>query len=200
MTREIQEIATPHDGDIYYPIQAHTQVPLPPSTPGTGSTDGPAAVLNVEGIDPDPPLMIPGPAGAAGAPGGGGGSATTVETDIGSTPKAQGKFTITDAGIAPTSKVLCWQAPGPYTGKGTRADEAEMQPVSVIAVEPGSGSAVVKWQTPPMIILRPRAQHGSQPVTAVIPGLKDPDAIAGGSALRIGRVKGNVRFSYLVFA
>ncbi len=90
----------------------------------------------------------------AAAGGGSGASATTVEIDLGSA-KFSGKFTITDAAITSSSKVLCWQAPGPYTGKGTLADEAEMQPVQVISVEPGSGSAVVKWQTPPTIVVAP---------------------------------------------
>lgn len=144
------------------------------------------------------PPGAPGPAGAAG--GGGGGSATTVEVDLGSTAKFTGKFTITDAAISATSKVMCWQAPGPYTGKGSRADEAEMQPVQVIAVEPASGSAVVKWQTPPMIVMRPRALAGGEPASAIVPGLKDPQALALGHAQRLGKVRGNVKFSYTVFA
>jgi hypothetical protein len=135
----------------------------------------------------------------AAPPGGAGSAATTVEVDLGSTLRFAGKFTITDAGISGTSKVLCWQAPGPYTGKGTRADEAEMQPVQVIAVEPGSGTAVVKWQTPP--------------ITAVVPiDSRSPQLGAGTLAnsgtnrdlrfvpFRRGRVRGNVKFSYMVLA
>lgn len=101
-------------------------------------------------------------------------AATTVEINVALTPTWTGKFTITDGAITASSKVLCWQAPGPYTGKGTRADEAELQPVSVIAVEPETGTAVVKWQTPPMIM-------------------------RGGSiATYLSKVRGNVKFSYLV--
>jgi hypothetical protein len=163
---------------------------------------GPALYFLAEdGVDGD--RGPPGATGAQGpAGGGGGGSATTVEVNLGAAPNAYwtGKFTITDAGILATSKVLCWQAPGPYTGKGTRADEAEAAPVSVIAVEPASGSAVVKWQTPPMVILQPMAETGGQPASAIVPGLKDPQAIANGPAKRIGRVRGNVKFSYTVFA
>lgn len=131
------------------------------------------------------------------AGGGGGGSATTVEVDLGSTPKWTGKFTITDAGISGTSKVLCWQAPGPYTGKGTRADEAELQPVSVISVEPGSGSAVVKWQTPPMVALDPFP-------SIVLPAgnlpPRDPQSIIRIRPKRLGKVRGNVKFSYTVLS
>jgi hypothetical protein len=132
--------------------------------------------------------------------GGGGSSATTVEVDLGSPAKWTGKFTITDAAISASSKVLCWQAPGPYTGKGTRADEAELQPVSVLSVEPGTGSAVVKWQTPPMIVLQHRASAGGQPASAIVPGLKDANSVAGGPVRRVGMVRGNVKFSYMVLA
>lgn len=124
-------------------------------------------------------------------------SATTVEADLGSTPVFRGKFTITDAAISATSKVLCWQAPGPYTGKGTRADEAEMQPVQVIAVEPASGSAVVKWQTPPLLsdgILS--TIGGNAGISATVNINRDPQRMGK----RGGRVRGNVKFSYAVFA
>jgi hypothetical protein len=125
-------------------------------------------------------------------------AATTVEVNIGSTPKWTGKFTITDAAIAPTSKVLCWQAPGPYTGKGARADEAEMQPVQVIAVEPGTGTAVVKWQTPmdaALVELPKTTSLGAG--TAANSGTLRQDTT---TMRRRGKVRGNVKFSYSVFA
>ena len=84
---------------------------------------------------------------------GGGATATTVEVDLGIKPVWQGRFVITDAAITAASKVQCWQAPGPYTGKGTRADEAEMSPVQVTMVVPGAGIATVSWQTPPIITM-----------------------------------------------
>ena len=122
-----------------------------------------------------------------------GGSATTVEVDLGSTAVFRGKFTITDTAISASSKVLCWQAPGPYTGKGTRADEAEMQPVEVVAVEPGSGTAVVKWQTPPMVARVEVVPSGRRDVASV-----DEMAQRRELARRIGRVRKNVKFSYMV--
>jgi hypothetical protein len=126
-------------------------------------------------------------------------SGTTVEVDLGSTPKFQGKFTITDAGISGTSKVLCWQAPGPYTGKGTRADEACMQPVNVVMVNPGSGSAEVCWETPPMLTVSPLLTNAS-PLgggTAANSGTnRGPQFFAK----RLGNVRGNVKFSYTIFA
>ena len=127
---------------------------------------------------------------------------TAAKVSLCSTAKFTGKFTITDAAIGPTSKVLCWQSPGPYTGKGTRADEAEMQPVQVIAVEPGTGSAVVKWQTPPMVVLKPDLQQGRirNTVGATFDRLDNQRWPATATPTRIGRVRGNVKFSYTVFS
>lgn len=127
-------------------------------------------------------------------PGGAGASATTVEIDLGATARCEGRFTITDAAIEATSKVICWQAPGPYTGKGMRADEAAMQQIAVVAVNPAAGSATVYWQTPPMVTREPA------PTTGFVNGMKDPHAAAGGSVRRLGKVRGNVKFSYVVFS
>lgn len=153
--------------------------------------------------------------------GGGGGTATTVEVDLGSTPVWQGKFTITDAAITGTSKVLCWQAPGPYTGKGTRADEAEMDPLEIIAVEPASGSAVAKWRHAqgyrPVVFGKGGAGTGNDNVAArqdlifltqtasagpnVYPAVPTTDWQRTQRHLQVmGRVKGNVKFSYTVFS
>lgn len=166
---------------------------------GAAGAEGPQGPQGIQGIQGS--QGVQGEQGPQGPPGGGGGgSATTVEVDIGATPKFTGKFTITDAGISATSKVLCWQAPGPYTGKGTRADEAEMQPVQVIAVEPATGSAVVKWQTPPMTAnVRETQRTRLNAAGATFDRLSNqrwPDVF---SLMRIGRVRGNVKFSYTVF-
>lgn len=58
---------------------------------------------------------------------------TTVEKDLGSVPHRSGTFTITGAGLVAGKPVLIQQAVGPYTGKGTRADEAEMDRLSLSA-------------------------------------------------------------------
>lgn len=137
-----------------------------------------------------------GPFGTGG--GGGGASATTVEVDLGAVAAFMGRFTITDAAITATSKVLCWQAPGPYTGKGTLADEASMQPVSVIAVNPATGSAVVEWQTPPGFTQRVVLPSGRRylAVAARDGQMMFPSLIPR----RVGRVRGNVKFSYMVLS
>lgn len=144
-----------------------------------------------------------GPAGPTG-PAGSVGSATTIEVAMG-TLKTTGKFTITDAAIGPTSHVLVWQAPGPYTGKGTRADEAELAPVQILATEPATGSAVVKWRALGHVAVRPQAydrSHGGRPqiVGAVV---TQNAAISDNinsrlQAVAIGKVGGNVKFSYVV--
>lgn len=61
-----------------------------------------------------------------GGSGGGGGSITftTVEKNLGNVPRYQGEFTITGSGFTVGRPVLISQASGPYTGKGTLADEA----------------------------------------------------------------------------
>lgn len=167
-----------------------------PGAAGAAGAAGVAGAAGPPGADGAPgedgERGPPGPTGASGV--GGGGSATTVETNI-STAKFTGKFTITDATISGTSKVLCWQAPGPYTGKGARADEAEMQPVSVIAVEPSAGSAIVKWQTPPMVV-----EVGGMASGRANTSTANPHLGASTTAYRRGKVRGNVKFSYMVLA
>ena len=75
--------------------------------------------------------------------------ATEVEVSLGSAPGARhsGRFTITDAAITATRKLQVWQAAGPYTNKGTRADEAEMDFVVCVA-KAAAGSATVYWHSP----------------------------------------------------
>lgn len=64
--------------------------------------------------------------------GGGGGSPviTTVEVSLGSVPRRAGRFTISGIGLTVDKPVMIQQANGPYTSKGTRADEAEMDQVT----------------------------------------------------------------------
>jgi Collagen triple helix repeat (20 copies) len=115
--------------------------------PGSAGAAGAPGAPGMPGADGEEGefWLVPGPAGAAGAAGAGG-TATTVEKDLGATPTFQGNFTITDGAILSTDKVLVQQAPGPYTGKGTLADEATMDQLVCVAV-PAAGSAKVYWRT-----------------------------------------------------
>jgi hypothetical protein len=113
---------------------------------------------------------IPGPQGIQGPTGPAAiFTSTTVEVNVGAIPRSSGHFTVIDALILATHKVRMLQAPGPYTGKGTRADEAEMDRVTCTA-EAHNGSFTGYWQT----------------------------SMALSGRRRIGRVRGNIKFDYIV--
>lgn len=114
--------------------------------------------------------------------GGGGFSVTQIERDLGSTAAWRGVFTITDASISAASRLSVWQAPGPYTGKGTRADECEMDWIQCHAV-PASGTATVHWRA---------VQSFS--------GDSGHMQTRSGRAGVIGRVRGNIKFYYAIGA
>lgn len=69
----------------------------------------------------------------------------TAELNLGSAPRLSGKATLTDALISGTSKLLIGLAGGPYTGKGTRGDEAEHTGAITFGAVPAVGSATVYW-------------------------------------------------------
>lgn len=72
---------------------------------------------------------------------------TTVEKDLGATARRSGTFTITGAGLVAGKPVLIQQAVGPYTGKGTRADEAEMDQVLVTAAVVDATTIRAYWKS-----------------------------------------------------
>ena len=80
--------------------------------------------------------------------GGGGPSLTAVEINLGSKPLRNGKLTITSAGLTVGKPVSVGQAVGPYTGKGTRADEAEMDQVRVAASVTSTTQITGYWASP----------------------------------------------------
>lgn len=81
------------------------------------------------------PLMVPGLKGKDGAAGGGGFAMLTAEVNLRAAPACArgGKFTIAGAGMVVGKPVYIQQAAGPYTNKGTRADEAEMDSIDCTA-------------------------------------------------------------------
>ena len=182
-----------------------TGAPGPPGLDGADGTDGavgpqgntgatgPAGADGLASTVAGPPGIdgLDGDVGPQGPPGKGA-SFLTFETTIGA-PASQGKFFFIDSNVQRSNTVMMWQAPGPYTGKGTRADEASFAPVTVIAVETltdggfvywkaAETHAVEDWNTPP---LNPSA---TVPYPAFVRPLK-----------RVGKVGGNIRFNYLVF-
>ena len=108
---------------------------------GATGTQGPQGVKGDTGdTGPQGPAGPTGPQGPAGTNGtngtnGADGLATliTIEKNLGSVARKSGRFTITGSGLITGKPVLVTQASGPYTGKGTRADEAEADTVNVKA-------------------------------------------------------------------
>jgi hypothetical protein len=74
---------------------------------------------------------------------------TVVEKDLGAAPLYSGSFTITGAGLTIGKPVLIQQAAGPYTGKGDRADEAEMDLVAVTAYVLDATTIQAYWTAQP---------------------------------------------------
>jgi len=72
---------------------------------------------------------------------------TEVEKSIGSVPKLAGKFTIAGSGLTVGKPVIISQAVGPYTGKGTRADEAEMDGLIVKAAVTAVDTITAYWNS-----------------------------------------------------
>ena len=76
---------------------------------------------------------------------------TTVEIDLGAVPRRSGSFTIAGAGMTPGKPVMIQQAAGPYTGKGTLADEAEMDLLQVTA-SVTSATVITAYFTSPLLV------------------------------------------------
>lgn len=72
---------------------------------------------------------------------------TTVEKDLGSVPKMAGKFTIAGAGLTIGKPVSIMKAVGPYTNKGTRADEAEMDAIIATGVVTSATEITAYWNS-----------------------------------------------------
>lgn len=75
---------------------------------------------------------------------------TTVEKDLGTLPLYSGTFDITGlSGLTPNAPVLVVQAAGPYTSKGDRQDEAEMDIVNATGYVVDATTIRVYWTCPP---------------------------------------------------
>lgn len=118
----------------------------PPGTAGIIGRDGLPGPPGFDGEEPDYPLIIPGPIGATG-PSGIVDGAKSVSRNLGNKPQWRDTFNIADSSILATSIVHVWQAPGPYFGKGTRADEAEMDHIHCTTEVVSAGVAKVYWRS-----------------------------------------------------
>jgi hypothetical protein len=71
---------------------------------------------------------------------------TEVEVNLGSLAKFSGSFSITGTGLEIGRVVHIRQSAAPYTGKGTRADESEMDYVNVTAKVINSTTIQCFWK------------------------------------------------------
>jgi hypothetical protein len=77
-------------------------------------------------------------------------SMSTVELNVGAVPitRRSGHLQITGlAGLVAGRPVLVRQAAGPYTGKGTRADEADMDTLSVVGKVLNATTIDIYWRS-----------------------------------------------------
>lgn len=84
------------------------------------------------------------------APGSGGTPTfTTAEVSLGAAPVARrsGHFTVAGVGLTADKPVVIKQAVGPYTGKGTRFDESEMDSVAACGKVRNATTIDVYWET-----------------------------------------------------
>jgi hypothetical protein len=82
----------------------------------------------------------------AGGGGGGNPALTTIEVDLGIKPRKSGRFTFAVSGQTVGKPLSIFQAVAPYTGKGTRADEAEMDTVVCSGYVKDASTVEVFWQ------------------------------------------------------
>jgi hypothetical protein len=73
---------------------------------------------------------------------------TQTEVSLSTTPKRSGNFTITNAGITNLSRMLITLAGEAPTGKGTKADELEMDSITLMPERCTAGSCLVRWSSP----------------------------------------------------
>ena len=81
------------------------------------------------------------PTVAAGPP-----TLTVYEANLGAIPRRAARFSIATSGQTTGKPVFVSKAAGPYTGKGTRADEAEMDEVTATGYVVSATQIDVFWQ------------------------------------------------------
>ena len=110
---------------------------------GITGIQGTQGLLGIQGFTGAGTQGIQGTTGS----GGGGGSFTLLETEVNlsSSPRRNGNFDVVGAGMTIGKPVMMYQAVGPYTGKGTLADEAEMDQVLVAASVTSATNIKAYW-------------------------------------------------------
>jgi hypothetical protein len=126
---------------------------------------------------------------------------TTIEVDLGRTPLSRGTFTVTDAGVTSTTKIMIWQAMSSLTGKGSLADENEMDTLLLKATA-GTGNFKVNWEANEGFVLAPVIAGGfvkggiltSRPNTGAYP---TADINRLFRTVKLGKVVGRFKFNYI---
>ncbi len=77
---------------------------------------------------------------------------TTIEVNLGNQRRRSGKFSITSSGLTIGKQVMIYQASGPYTGKGTLADESEMDGITVNGLVTSSTNIDCYWNCQTFVI------------------------------------------------
>ena len=73
---------------------------------------------------------------------------TTIEVNLGPSARKSGFFTITGlSGLTVGKQVIVTQALAPYTGKGARADEGEMDALTLKAFVADANTIKVAWES-----------------------------------------------------
>jgi hypothetical protein len=138
--------AAPHSGHVQIGGQLGNTA-ASPDVRGIRETGGPTS-LTFGAIVDGQYLLRSGSTVISGTPGGGPGGLTlsTVEVNLGSYPRRYGKFNITSSGLTAGRPALVRKANGPYTNKGTRADEAEMDDVTASGKTTSTTNIECYWQ------------------------------------------------------
>lgn len=121
----------------------------PPGAAGVAGPAGPSGPTGSTGpAGPSGPVGATGAIGPAGPAGAGGSATTTVEIDLSNVGRRSGRFVIAGlSGLTTGAAVSMLQAPGPYSGKGARADEAEMDVVAVAASVTSASEITGFWRS-----------------------------------------------------
>jgi hypothetical protein len=119
---------------------------------GPAGATGPVGAAGAAGAQG--PIGLTGATGAQGpqGPAGAGTSASLIEVDLGAQPARSGKFVIGGlSGLITGSRVRIEQAIGPYTSKGTLADEYEMDAVTASGAVTAATDITAYWASATLV-------------------------------------------------
>jgi hypothetical protein len=139
--------SAPHSGHVQLAGQLGNTA-ASPDVRGIRETAGPT-LLTMGAVADGQYLLRSGTTVIGGTPGAGPGglTLTTVEVNLGTYARRSGRFNITSSGLTSGRPVMIVKANGPYTGKGTRSDEAEMDGITVSGKTTSTTNIECFWQS-----------------------------------------------------